>query len=159
MYIWDTSKRPLDPSADTALTSSGRTGGLVERTMNTISEPLSFLREKNASWESFQASDDVVTVRMHCSARLMHRLAHDPRAVLQVAIFGPDCARLKDVPVEYANYAAFGQIILVAGTDGEMKVRLDRRMPAVPPGSSGSHSLRSGPVRQVYENRGGPVWL
>ena len=57
-----------------------------------------------------------------------------PRAVLQVAIFGPDCARLKDVPVEYANYAAFGQIILVAGTDGEMKVRLDRRMPAVPPG-------------------------
>ncbi len=82
-----------------------------------------------------------------------------PRAVLQVAIFGPDCARLKDVPVEYANYAAFGQIILVAGTDGEMKVRLDRRMPAVPPGSSGSHSLRSGPVRQVYENRGGPVWL
>ena len=98
--------------------------------MNTISEPLSFLREKNASWESFQASDDVVTVCIRYAdtsntvfkTRCPHSLSLHTLP-LQVAIFGPDCARLKDVPAEYSNYAAFGQVILVAGTDGEIKVR------------------------------------
>jgi len=69
-------------------------------------------------------------------------LLTSPLPISQVAIFGPDCARLKDVPAEYSNYAAFGQIILVAGTDGEMKVRLGREG-AVHADSSGSHSLRS----------------
>ena len=108
VFIWDCSKSPLNPSADTAL--MGR-GNLVERTIGSISDAAPFFqREKNASWESFQASDDVVTC----------------------AIFAPDAARLKDAPQEYTQYAAFGQVILVAGTEGELK---------------------------VYENTGGPQWL
>jgi len=108
VFIWDCSKSPLNPSADTALMSRGN---LVERTIGSISDAAPFFtREKNASWESFQASDDVVTC----------------------AIFAPDCARLKDAPQEYAQYAAFGQVILVAGTEGELK---------------------------LYENTGGPQWL
>lgn len=108
VYIWDCSKSPMFPGGNTALASPGK--NLVERTIGTISEPFAFIKEKNASWESFQASDDVVTT----------------------AIFAPDQVQLKPVPAEMASYAAYGQVILVCGCDGELK---------------------------LYENTGGPQWL
>lgn len=110
VYIWDCSKSPLPGNPTLPTSSKSATSGntIVERTIGTISEP--FIKEKNSSWESFQVSDDVITT----------------------AIFAPEAAHLKPVPPEKAKYAAYGQVIVTCGYQGEIK---------------------------IYENTGSPQWL
>ena len=107
VYIWDCSKSPI-PGNPTLPTSSKGASTIVERTIGTISEP--FIKEKNSSWESFQVSDDVITT----------------------AIFAPEATHLQPVPAEKAKYAAYGQVIVTCGYQGEIK---------------------------IYENTGAPQWL
>lgn len=76
--------------------------------MDSISAPAA--KEKNASWESFQVSDDVITC----------------------AVFAPEVAHFKPIPEEKGKYAAFGQVIITGGYQGEVK---------------------------IYENIGVPRWL
>ena len=108
VYIWDCSKSPIpgNPTPPTSKATSGST--IVERTIGTISEP--FIKEKNSSWESFQVSDDVITA----------------------AIFAPEAVHLRPIPPDKAKYAAYGQVIVTCGYQGEIK---------------------------IYENTGAPQWL
>jgi WD40 repeat protein len=106
VYIWDCSKSPIP--GNPTLPASKSNSGLVERTLGTISEP--FIKEKNASWESFQVSDDVITT----------------------AIFAPEAVQLRPIPSDKGKYAAYGQVILTCGYQGEIK---------------------------IYENTGAPQWL
>lgn len=109
VYIWDCSKSPMPGNPTLPLSSKGTSSGtIVERTIGTISEP--FIKEKNSSWESFQVSDDVITT----------------------AIFAPEGAHLKPIPPDKAKYAAYGQVIIACGYQGEIK---------------------------IYENTGAPQWL
>jgi len=80
---------------------------MIERTVESFAGPL---KEKNSSWESFQVADDVITT----------------------AIFAPEVVHARPVPEDKGKYAAYGQVIITAGYQGEIK---------------------------IYENIGNPRWL
>eukprot|EP00890_Picochlorum_soloecismus_P000740 jgi/Picsp_1/1667/NSC_05141-R1_wd repeat-containing protein 44-like len=98
VYIWDSSKAPTPENGPIDLNSKQHPSNVIERTMETISAP--FIKEKNMSWESFQVSDDIITT----------------------AIFAPEGAHLRPVPEERGRYAAYGQVIVTCGYQGEVKL-------------------------------------
>ena len=98
VYIWDSSKAPTPENGQIDLSSKHQPSNVIERIMETISAP--FIKEKNMSWESFQVSDDIITT----------------------AIFASEGAHMRPVPEEKGKYAAYGQVIVTCGYQGEVKL-------------------------------------